>query len=317
MSQDAIEIDGMSVAMNGEKLSDVERNELEDLVKTKPDDQHARFQLVGYYFGKQSPRRLPHVLWVIKNYPTSNLAGSPLCYFFKTTDAEAYGEGARLWQAHIAAQTVLPEVLLHASSYLDLADSVAADLVLRRGLNEYPKDARFPTSLAHALTRRRPAKSAEAFAMFEKALALSSDENERFALLGYVAKSAVQAGDLIKAKSYATELLTFAERINDWNTGNAVHHGNLVLGRVALKENNVELACVHLLKAGATKGSPQLDSFGPNMVLAKELLEHGRRETVLAYFDLCATFWKDSRLAEWKRQVELGATPDFGGNLLY
>jgi len=317
MAQDMIKTDTLSVALSGGKLSEAERDALEALVKTKPDDQNARLRLVGYYFGKQTLERMPHVLWVIKNLPTSDLAGSPFCYLFKITDADAYAEGAQLWQAHTAPATVLPEVLLHAAAFLDFSDTVAADLLLRRGLKEFPKDARFPESLALALTRRRPPMPAEAFALFEQALLVTTDEEERFSRLVGVAKSTVDAGDLKKARTYATELLTLAGRINDWNTGNAVHQGNLVLGRVAVQENNIELACAHLLKAGATKGSPQLDSFGPNMFLAKELLEHGQRASVLAYFDLCAIFWKDKRLAEWKQQVQAGATPDFGGNLLY
>ena len=40
-----------------------------------------------------------------------------------------------------------------------------------------------------------------------------------------------------------------------------------------------KLAAEYLLKAGATSGSPQLDSFGPNMSLAKDLLGKDQRES--------------------------------------
>ena len=49
------------------------------------------------------------------------------------------------------------------------------------------------------------------------------------------------------------------------------------------------------MAAGATPGSPQLDSFGPNMTLAKELLEKGQPDVVLHYFALCKNFWEDGR----------------------
>ena len=70
--------------------------------------------------------------------------------------------------------------------------------------------------------------------------------------------------------------------------------------------------------AGRTPGSPQLNSFGPNMLLAKELLEKGEREKVLVYFALCAKFWQSGsvQLKLWSTQVKLGSDPDFGANLL-
>src|SRR5258708_19290513 len=92
-------------------------------------------------------------------------------------------------------------------------------------------------------------------------------------------------GELDKARSYATDLLAKAA-LPDYfhrNNGDAIHHGNLVLGRFALKSGDVEKAKEYLLKAGQTSGSPVLCSGGPNMMLAKELLESGEREVVIQY----------------------------------
>lgn len=106
---------------------------------------------------------------------------------------------------------------------------------------------------------------------------------------------------------------------DDWNFGNAVHKGNLTLGRVALRAGDIEAAKKFLLEAGRAPGSPQLNSFGPNMTLAKELLEKGEHDAVLEYFQLCAAFWEmdRGRLREWSPLVEKGVIPDFGANLLY
>jgi hypothetical protein len=75
----------------------------------------------------------------------------------------------------------------------------------------------------------------------------------------------------------------------------------------------------YLLASGKTPGSPQLNSFGPNMTLAKELLEVGEREIVLKYLQLCAAFWtKDSGLlVEWRDLIDNGRVPNFGVHLLY
>ena len=62
-------------------------------------------------------------------------------------------------------------------------------------------------------------------------------------------------------------------------------------------------------------------SFGPTMVLAKELLEEGEKDVVLQYFDLCEKFWiagpanPGNKLKEWREVVKAGGVPDFGMNL--
>jgi TonB family protein len=143
---------------------------------------------------------------------------------------------------------------------------------------------------------------------------------ERFSALPGLAKAALDAGSLDKAASYAHELLQQAEANTDaWNYGNAIHDGNMVLGLVALRSGDVAQAKRYLQAAGKTTGSPQLNSFGPNMRLAKELLEKGERDAVLDYFSLCRSFWKlgGASLDAWTAAVRAGQVPEFGANLLY
>lgn len=54
----------------------------------------------------------------------------------------------------------------------------------------------------------------------------------------------------------------------NWNYGNAIHDGHMVLGRVALRRGDIEAAKRELLEAGKTPESPQLNSLGPNRSLA-------------------------------------------------
>ena len=62
-----------------------------------------------------------------------------------------------------------------------------------------------------------------------------------------------------------------------------------------------------------------MNTFGPNMTLARDLLAKGEKEVVLAYFDLCKNFWKmeDGRLAKWRQDIAADRSPDFGANLIY
>lgn len=127
-------------------------------------------------------------------------------------------------------------------------------------------------------------------------------------------------GDHEAARQAAIGLLQEAEAFpKDWNYGNAIHAANIVLGRIALKEDDPKSAGKYLTAAGNTPGSPQLDTFGPDMNLARELLIVGEIDAVQRYFDLCAKFWKmdDGRLKQWKHLAGNGTIPDFGPNLRY
>ena len=93
----------------------------------------------------------------------------------------------------------------------------------------------------------------------------------------------------------------------------------MVMGRLALKAGDLNEAKRRLVESGKTPGSPTLNSFGPNMSLAQDLLQTGARDAVVAYFNLCAKFWIHGKpkLSRWVREVQEGETPDFGPNLRY
>ena len=154
----------------------------------------------------------------------------------------------------------------------------------------------------------------------KSASTVSEEEKQKFYQLTKSAPEALVAGEKEKAKEYAETLLKQAETMpDDWNYGNAVHVANLVFGHIALAAGDVKEAKRFLLAAGRTPGSPQLNSFGPNMRLAKALLEKGETEAVFEYFDLCDKFWKpqSSKTTEWKAAVEKDEMPLFGANLFY
>lgn len=154
----------------------------------------------------------------------------------------------------------------------------------------------------------------------EGELSAAGSDVDRFYALNDAAKSSIELGKTEDASKYAEELLDLVTKFEDnWNYGNAVHDGNMVLGRVAVKEGRIDDAKEFLIKAGETPGSPQLDSFGPNMSLAKDLIEEGETKVVLEYFELCRKFWDmgSGDLDRWSKKVEAGKVPDFGANLVY
>lgn len=158
----------------------------------------------------------------------------------------------------------------------------------------------------------------------------AKDEYSRWCALNAAAKESLNTGHDSDARSFAEELEQLAQKYtHDWNYGNAIQDYNIVLGRLALKANDVKEAKRRLLAAGRSPGSPQLDSFGPNMALAKELLTRGERSVVLEYLELCRKFWarnpntnaldkkNSEQLDRWKREIVSGRIPDFGTNLYY
>jgi hypothetical protein len=53
------------------------------------------------------------------------------------------------------------------------------------------------------------------------------------------------------------------------------------------------------------------------MSLAKELADRGERGTVIAYLELCRSFWQGPQLNQWIQTLRNGKVPSFGANLTY
>jgi hypothetical protein len=136
-----------------------------------------------------------------------------------------------------------------------------------------------------------------------------------------LASASLEAGDLKVARQLAEKQLAANTDTKSWNYGNIIHNANCVLGRASLRSGDKKTATEYLLKAGRTPGSPQLDSFGPDFTLARELLEASEKQVVLDYLDLVAKFWVDkprasgrpndnaALLEKWRKEIEGGKAP--------
>jgi hypothetical protein len=311
--------------------------ELEEGLKTKPNDQTAREKLIRHYFiaslTSRSPeieeKREQHILWLIEHHPESELAGSPEASILpmgSDGDSEGYKRGKQLWLQQVEKHPEDKAIVSHAAHFVGLNDPRTGRELLEKALALDPGDFQSAGSLAQSyeMEGRWGKSPEEKVALMKKALEIRERALDpspglmRFYGLDDVAKTAFETGDIAKAERYAREVLQIAQEFKeDWNYGNAVHYGNIVLGRIALRHDDLSLAKQYLLAAGETPGSPQLNSFGPTMVLAKELLEKGERETVLAYLQSCAKFWKmgGDQLQNWMATIRGGGTPDFRMNL--
>jgi hypothetical protein len=102
-----------------------------------------------------------------------------------------------------------------------------------------------------------------------------------------------KAGEFESADALAREYLQLAKRFPcNWNYGNAIHNANSILGLVALLNGRKAEAGSYLAAAGATPGSPQLDTFGPSLLLARELAKAGEHKAAASYLSSVKRFWK-------------------------
>ncbi len=86
-------------------------------------------------------------------------------------------------------------------------------------------------------TEAKTESAKEELAQWERAIPGAPDEGWRSTILGNAAKAAVEAGAPKKAEKFATELLEIASRhTGEEEYGPAVHDGNIILGRLALRQ---------------------------------------------------------------------------------
>jgi hypothetical protein len=135
----------------------------------------------------------------------------------------------------------------------------------------------------------------------------------RFYSLGRDIESAYFAGSDNQVKMLVAEYLNLASRYRcNWNYGNAIHDANRYLGLVSLRRGNIEEADEFLLRSGKSPGSPQLDTFGPDLDLADELLKQGQIVPVRQYLIDVKSFWKpgNAEIDRWVAAISAGKKPE-------
>lgn len=313
-------------------LSSTQVASLEHDLISSPGNLDIRAKLLGHYWRSRISTSLTssstsdynkHAVWVIRNAPDSPLAGSVLCEIDSILASKEYEEAGKLWDGHLLSHPENAAVAGNAANFFQLHDRAKALSALITASQIEPSNADWPLRIAEiydlemggseGAKRSGQARSALRYMdAAEKILASAMSADH----LTSTAQFAIESGDLARAERDITKALTIIGKDNV-NQPDSYHHAHLENGRIHLRRGNIKAAGTELLEAANVPGSPPLSSFGPNMLLAKELLQKGERTVVLKYFDACAKFWSDSRLTEWKKTVQAGSVPDFGANENY
>lgn len=312
---------------SGRDLTGEEAVDLERSVAENPWDLESRTRLLGHYSARRTDDEArsayrEHVLWLIEHQPEAPVLGLTTLGVNPVRDGRLYRQGAAIWERHLERDPNNLAILHNASAYFLFAERELALELLERASRIEPENPRWRERIgrtrmldARAGTEPDVESATEAVAAFESVLE-ETDDTWRLNVLADAAEAAALAEDWEKAVEYANDLLrSAAEDTTDWFYGNAVHQGNLVLGAVAFAKGDVNQAALFLVRAGRTPGSPQLNSFGPRMGLARDLLEAGQRDAVVEYLELCGRFWQKETVDAWIRTIEAGGMPDFGTNL--
>ena len=132
---------------------------------------------------------------------------------------------------------------------------------------------------------------------------------------------AFQADDRTTYEELVRKLLDFTALVSHGHYGDVVHIDHVYLGLFALRRENIPLARLELLKAGMPPAGGVIRSFGPNFLLARELLRRGERQPVLDFCQRIKQFWllplRLYYMSGWVREIKAGKIPEFGIHLYY
>jgi TonB family protein len=178
------------LAVEGQRLTPQEVENLEAHLKTFPEDLTARAKLIGYYFlNAAHSRRLEHVLWLIEHHPESSLLTEASVMRTPPTaisrgnaslnDPADYERAKALWHRQTVRYGQDARVLGNAARFFEFTDPATAEDLLKRARLLEPNNTSWAERLAILYTRSfLPGVPAELAAFASRArseLEISSD----------------------------------------------------------------------------------------------------------------------------------------------
>lgn len=315
---------------------------LEEQIQTDPDSREARNGLLSAYVGAHllnDARRIHHVAEFVRRFPRTNMARCPLAHVDPVECPEGFALVEGEWLRHRREHPTDPEIARGFALFLAEAQHDRAWEILREARQASPGDAALLIDAANIC-----AEPHERLTLFQEARRLGSSHPN---LRVWIARAAIDAGDLDAAERIANELLVsiaelralhggrleWTERgkelrsrawtacndeqktrelvsaINDY--ANWTHWAHTALGVVAARRGDVSASCEHLRVSGQIVGDFRLRSYGPSFRLAQELVQREQWGAVAEYLTNCRTFWDPDDLLEWISQVGQQKQPDF------
>lgn len=329
------------------KLTAGEVKNTEALLVREPGNIEARQSLLAYYSHYETKKtllnekaRIKHRVWFIQNHP--EMIERKAIGFFdmsKFSKDPEYDLLKAEWLKQVALHPRNSQVRLNAASFIRYVEPSAAISLLSEGEKIDPEEYEFPLKLADIYESRSTSPKVEAarqrsyltLALEKGEQALSQIKKERSRerdrdrkeLLKTLSKVGLELKQYDRTRAFATELiLDFGDDPYEFGYEEAVHKGNIVLGRIALAENDIAKAKEHLLIAiKATLRSEFVWLSEIDLDLARELLAKGEKDAVVEYLRLCLSLRERDKEAEerykseisalksWQEQIKTGKVP--------
>jgi hypothetical protein len=328
----------------------VSPDELELVISSDPHNIPARVRLIKYYSSfrfryNYELARIRHVTWMIEHQPHVQLGEHA------TISANAWPEQFAacrlLWEQAVERSPQEPLILWNALMFFVTEDSIAAEVLARRGSELEPSESRWHESLATILHARlyeataplptdptqednrvdvregMQAEQAEqllarqAADEYRRAIHLSPHSPHRHRMMAGLGRCALRAR-LFERAAHMGELI-IAE-MNEGNEGghegaraSLLHYSDIMIGCYAVARGDLQMACSML--SSAIDRRPVFAAgllFGPELTLAELLLLHGKRDQVIAFLLQCKKSWPYPRhIDSWCREILAGKTPRF------
>ena len=204
------------------------------------------------------------------------------------------------------------ELLWSTANLLDDNNRKLAIEILEKGKKFDVNNAKWAEKLGHLYSLND--KKHLSYLNYKEAYDKDSKTNKKkdYYLATDVARAAYYDGKYDESKKYA-QLALKVKLSKDQGFGlnnDVIFRGNDILGLIALKEKNLDLACKYLLKSSEIGGSPVMSSFGPQMDLAFKLLEKGKKDIVIKFLENCSKFWNEKLCKKWIKSIKEGKYPD-------
>jgi hypothetical protein len=108
--------------------------------------------------------------------------------------------------------------------------------------------------------------------------------------------------------NYASKLLR-----DHADSSSAIYTGNLILAQAALDTDDIANAKRYLLEAATTAGTPAIQEKGPDLSVARILLDRGERDAVLEYLHRAHNLWPQGVpvLERWETAIRAGRRVNF------
>ena len=334
---------------NETPVNDMVAAQLEAQIQAAPDDSETRRRLLRFYTNyriEDTPARqlgrVKHRLWFLQNQPEiedADIYGYQIP-FYSVGDAE-YKILREEWLKQVEKNAANSRIRLNAVSFFRSKEPEIAEKLLAEGCRIDPENYEFPLQLSELIyakikdldedsdeyLKKKSRVLGQTFEAGERALTLLKTERsndrdaKRAGLLQSLTKIAFELGKFDRAKMLATELiLDFGQDAANTNYADATHIGNIILGRIAVRENDAERAKQYLLIAVRAPLRREKSYFSKiDLRLARELLEKGEKATVAEYLKLCERLLNYSdlyagklrALKSWQEQISQGKMPSF------